>query len=296
MRDETAMRDETIVQTSVPVDAVDRSREEHRPVEEDVSRASRDWLHPRVWLPPVVALGLLTLGWQLYAVHNRFIIPTVPQVLTQLVDHPGLFWQNLLVTLQEAVVGASIGMLAAFVLAIGMCQVRLVERALMPIAVMLLVTPIIAIAPALVLAFGFGMTPKYVVTAVIVFFPFLINSLTGLRSSDPQAHDVFTTLHASKWEILVRLRLPSSLPFLFAAARICMPLSVVGAVVAEYVAPGRASGLGSLIVTAAALSDLKTVYASVLVLMLLGIGLSAVVVVLQRRLLGWHQTAVPRRP
>ncbi len=290
------MHEETATETSALVDATDQSSEEHRLVEEDVSHGLHYWIHPRVWLPPLVAFGLLALGWQLYAVHNRFIIPTVPQILTQLVDHPGLFWRNLLVTLQEAVVGASIGMLAAFVLAMGMCQVRLVERALMPLAVMINVTPIIAIAPVLVLAFGFGMTPKYIVTAVIVFFPFLINSLTGLKSSDPQAHDVFTTLHASKWEILVRLRLPSSLPFLFAAARICMPLSVVGAVVAEYVAPGKASGLGSLIETAMSLSDLKTVYASVLVLALLGIGLSAVVVVLQRRLLGWHQTAVLRRP
>ncbi len=253
-------------------------------------------LHARAWLPPLVAFGLLTLGWQLYAVHNRFVVPTVPQILTQLVDHPGLFWNNLLVTLQEAVVGASIGMLAAFVLAMGMCQVRLVERALMPLAVVLNVTPVIAIAPALVVAFGFGMTPKYIVTAVIVFFPFLINSLTGLRSSDPQAHDVFTTLHASRWEILVHLRLPSSLPFLFAAARICMPLSVVGAVVAEFTAAGKVSGLGSLIETSVSLSDLKTVYASVLVLAFMGIGLTVVVIVLQRMLLGWHQTAALRRP
>jgi NitT/TauT family transport system permease protein len=253
-------------------------------------------IHPRTWLPPLVAIGILTLGWQLYAVHNRFVIPTVPQIFTELVRHPDLFWRNLLVTLQEAVVGASFGMLAAFVLAVAMCEVRLVERALMPLAVMLNVTPVVAIAPALVVAFGFGMAPKYIVTAVIVFFPFLINSLIGLRSSDPRAHDVFTTLHASRWEILLRLRIPSSLPFLLAAARICMPLSLVGAVVAEFTAPGRASGLGSLIETAMSLSDLKTIYASVLVLAILGIALTLLIVILQRRLLGWYQPAANRRP
>jgi NitT/TauT family transport system permease protein len=140
------------------------------------------------------------------------------------------------------------------------------------------------------------MAPKYIVTAVIVFFPFLINSLIGLRSSDPRAHDVFTTLHASRWEILLRLRIPSSLPFLLAAARICMPLSLVGAVVAEFTAPGRASGLGSLIETAMSLSDLKTIYASVLVLAILGIALTLLIVILQRRLLGWYQPAANRRP
>jgi NitT/TauT family transport system permease protein len=244
----------------------------------------------------LVAFGLLILVWQLVALHNRFVIPTVPQIVSELVDHPGLFWQNFLVTLQEAVVGASCGMAAAFILAIAMCQVRLIERALMPLAVTLNVTPIIAIAPGLVVAFGFGLTPKYIVTAVIVFFPFLINSLVGLRSTDPQAHDVLRTLHASQGEILLRLRLPSSLPYLFAAARICMPLSVIGAVVAEFTAAGRASGLGSLIETAASLSDLKTVYASVLVLAFLGIALTLAVVVLQRSVLGWHQSSPRRGP
>ncbi|HUC35983.1 MAG TPA: ABC transporter permease [Acidimicrobiales bacterium] len=248
-----------------------------------------EWASPRVWLPPLMAFGLLACGWQLYATHNPHVLPTLSQLVAQVGDHPGLFWQNLLVTLQEAVVGAACGMLAAFVLAIVMCQVRLVERALMPLAVMLNVTPIIAIAPGLVVAFGFGMTPKYIVTAVIVFFPFLINSLIGLRSADPQAHDVLRTLHASRTEILLRLRLPGSLPWLFAAARICMPLSLIGAVVAEFTAPGKASGLGSLIQTAASLSDLKTVYASVVVLAFVGIALTLVVVVLQHRVLAWQR-------
>jgi len=266
--------------------------------EERVQKLPAPWtrsvLRPSIWLPPVVAFALLGLGWQLYAVHNRFVIPTVPQIWMQLVDHPGLFWQNLLVTLQEVAIGASCGMLAGFLLAVGMCQFRVVERALMPLAVMLNVTPIIAIAPGLVVAFGFGMTPKYIVTAVIVFFPFLINSLIGLRSADPQVQEVLRTLHASEWEILVRVRIPSSLPFLFAAARICLPLSVIGAVVAEFSAAGKASGLGSLIETSASLSDLRTVYASVVVLAVLGIALTLAVVTVQYRVLTWYQGSPPK--
>lgn len=247
-------------------------------------------MRPGIWLPPLVALGLLVLVWQLVALHNRFVIPTVQQVLGELAGHPGLFWQSLLVTLQEAVVGALCGMVAAFVLALCMCEVRLIERALMPLAVVLNVTPVIAIAPGLVVAFGFGMTPKYLVTAVIVFFPFLINALIGLRSADPDAYEVLATLDASRREILLRLRLPGSLPYLFAGARICVPLSLVGAVVAEFTAAGKASGLGSLIETAASLSDLKTVYASVLVLGVLGVALTFGVVLLQRAVLGWQRT------
>ena len=243
-----------------------------------------------MWVPPLVGFGLIVLGWQLYAVHNPYVIPTVPQIIDQLRTHPGLYWHDMLVTLQEAVVGASCGMAAAFLLAVLMSHVRILERALMPLAVVLNVTPIIAIAPGLVIAFGFGFTPKYIIAGVIVFFPFLINSLVGLRSPNPEVLDVFTTLHASWWEVLWRLELPSSLPYLFAAARICLPLSLIGAVVAEFSAAGQTTGLGSLIETSANQADLKAVYASVAVLALLGISLTFVIIMLQRRLLNWHES------
>jgi NitT/TauT family transport system permease protein len=247
-----------------------------------------------MWVPPLVGFGLIVLGWQLYAVHNPYLIPTVSQIADQLRTQPGLYWHDMLVTLREAVVGASCGMTAAFLLAVLMSHVRILERALMPLAVVLNVTPIVAIAPGLVVAFGFGFTPKYIIAGVIVFFPFLINSLVGLRSLDPEVLDVFTTLHASRWEVLWRLELPSSLPYLFAAARICLPLSLIGAVVAEFSAAGQTTGLGSLIEISANQANLKAVYASVVVLALLGVSVTFVVVMLQRRLLSWHSSSRTR--
>ncbi len=251
------------------------------------------WIRPAIWLPPSVALLVLGAAWQLYAIHHPFVIPTVPTILRELADRPGFYARNARTTLQEALVGAAFGMGIAFALAVLMSYVRIIERAILPLAVILNVTPIIAVAPALVVAFGFGLTPKYIITAALVFFPFLINSLIGLRSTDPLALDVMNTLHASRTEILWRLRLPSSLPFLCAGARICIPLSVIGAVVAEFVAAGQANGLGTLIVTAASLSDLKTIYASVVVLAVIGIALFVLVVIVQRRLLAWHSSATP---
>ncbi len=258
---------------------------------EHAGRGWPTWARPGVWVPPLVAFAVLAGAWQLYAVHNPTVIPKIQQVVSQLVDRPYFFFRNALTTIQEAVVGAAFGMGMAFLLAVLMSFVRIVERAVLPLAVILNVTPVIAVAPALVVAFGFGMTPKYVITAVVVFFPFLINALIGLRSIDPLSLDVLTTLHASRTEVLWRLRLPSSLPFLFAAARICMPLSVIGAVVAEFVAAGRTNGLGTLIVTAASLGDLKTIYAAVAVLAVTGIVFFLVVVILQAKLLTWHSSA-----
>jgi NitT/TauT family transport system permease protein len=283
-----------ITDTPTLAEVQDRLADERLELQpERTARRRPGWLRPQVWLPSVVALGLLVLGWQLYALHHPYVIPTVPQVVSALVEHPGLYWRNLLVTLQEAVVGAALGMSSAFVLAVLMIHVRMLERALLPLAVLLAVTPIIAIAPGLVVAFGFGFTPKYIITAVIVFFPFLINSLVGLRAVEPQALDVMMTVDASRREVLWRLRLPSSVPFLLAAARVCLPLSVVGAVVAEFSAAGHSGGLGTLIETAASQSDLTTIYASVVMLAVLGLFLTLVAVAMQQWLSRWDMVGNP---
>ncbi|HVX68627.1 MAG TPA: ABC transporter permease subunit [Mycobacteriales bacterium] len=253
---------------------------------------SRRSLRVGVWLPPVVALAALVILWQLYADHHPYVAPRLGEVKDQLTAHPGLFARNAWTTLQEGLVGGAAGMGAAFALALVMFYVRFVERALLPLAVVLNVTPLVAIAPALVVAFGFGMTPKYVIASLLVFFPFLVNALAGLRDVDPEALDLVATLHASRAEVLWRLRLPSSLPYLFAAGRICMPLSLVGAVVAEFVAAGEAKGLGTLVVTAASLGDLGTVYAAVVVLAVLGVAMFGAVVALQRLVLGRYAPAV----
>lgn len=258
------------------------------------NRTAPSWFRPSILLPPVIAVAALGVAWQLYAIRNPYVIPRLQAIFDDLGNRPDLYLRNALTTLEEAVVGAAIGMGAAFLLAVAMTFVKMLERALLPLAVVLNVTPVIAIAPGLVVAFGFGETPKYVITAVLVFFPFLINSLMGLRSVDPQALDVLKTLHASHSEIMRKLRLPSSLPFLFSAARICMPLSLIGAVVAEFVAAGTANGLGTLIVTAASLGDLKTIYASVFVLSLMGVALFLLVVFVQNRVLTWHSSAALR--
>lgn len=245
-------------------------------------------LSPRVWAPPLVAFCLLAAAWQVYAMANRYVLPTLPQVAAALAGDPGLYLRNLLVTLQEAIVGAACGMALGFLGALAITRLPLAERALMPLAVVLNVTPIVAIAPGLVVAFGFGMLPRYIVTAVVVFFPFLINSIAGLKAVDPGAEDVLATLHASRLEVLLHLRIPGSVPFLVAGARICLPLSLIGAVVAEFSAAGQAAGLGSLVETAASQSNLPVVYASVFVLGLLGIGLTLLVVGAGRALAAWY--------
>ncbi len=243
-----------------------------------------------MWLPPLVAVVVLVAVWQAVAVTHRYVLPRPRAVLMQLVDHPGSFLHSGGVTLSEALLGLVIGCGAAFLLATLMSQLAVVERAVLPVAVVLNVTPVVAIAPALQEAFGFGLTPKVLVAAVICFFPMLIGTTAGLRAADPAVIEVLRTLHASRHEILWRAQLPSSLPFLFAVARVCLPLSVVGAVVAEFVAQGSTSGLGTVISQSASNAQLDRVYAAIVCLGILGVALVGLVTVVERRVLRWRRT------
>lgn len=247
-------------------------------------------LHPRVWLPTTVLVVTLGVAWSVIADAHPYILPRLSEVGWTLVDEPLLFLENTWSTLQIALTGVAFGAGSAFLLALLMSEISMVRRALMPLAVVLNVTPVIAITPALVVAFGFGMTPKVVVTAIITFFPVLINVTTGLRSIPTPVLHVFETLHASRAEVLFRLRIPSSLPYTLAALRVVFPLSVVGAVVAEFVAAGSSGGLGTMIRNSAATARLDHVYAAIACLAAMGVLLLVLVTAVERRLLFWHES------
>ncbi|CAH0154588.1 Riboflavin transport system permease protein RibX [Microbacterium oxydans] len=250
------------------------------------------WLRWGSWVPTLITFVIAALLWQIVAWTNPYVLPTLEAVGASLVDDAGMYWSNFLVTLLEVVVGAAAGILAGFLLAVVMAEFQLIERAVMPLVIIVMVTPIVAIAPALVVAFGFGMVPKFIVTGLVVFFPMLVNSLAGLRDVDHRALDVFKTLHASRWEIFRELRFPGSMPYVFAGLRIALPLAVVGAAVAEFVAAGQQAGLGSLVTTSAAQANLAVTWASIALLCLLGVLLIIVLALVRKRVLWWSDGEV----
>ncbi|MEV6344338.1 ABC transporter permease subunit [Actinoplanes sp. NPDC051851] len=243
-----------------------------------------------MWLPLVLMLIVLGGLWQWGAHQLPYLLPPLGDVGTTLVEDAGYYLRNALVTLREALGGLALGGLTAFLLAVLVSEFPLARRAIMPVAVVLNVTPLVAIAPALVVAFGFGPAPKLIVTGLICFFPILINTSVGLRAVPLPVLQVYRTVHASRWETLWHLRVPSALPYLFAALRIVFPLSVVGAVVAELSAAGSAEGLGTAISLASSMNRLAAVWASIAILAALGSLLLLVVTLLERRLLHWHET------
>jgi|AP95_1055475.scaffolds.fasta_scaffold07149_4 NitT/TauT family transport system permease protein len=241
---------------------------------------------------PVLAAVLILSAWEAWVrVRDvkEYLLPAPSAVLAALVDDPGRYAEAAYLSLQAALIGLVVASLGAFILAVVMAHSRTLERALYPPALALKVTPIVAVAPLFTIWFGFGLAPKILITAMITFFPMLVNSVIGLRSIDPRAYDFFTSLNASRWQVFWRLRVPSSLPYVFAGLRISVPLALIGAVVAEFLS--GSPGMGQLILIANGDFDTPTLFGAVFVLAALGIILTASVAVVERRVLFWHDSS-----
>lgn len=254
------------------------------------TRRRRGFLRPDRWLPTTVLVVVLGVLWEVGATTMPYLLPPLSSIAQSLIDNPGHYLSNAWVTLQAALIGLAIAFVVSFALAVLISELPIARRAVMPIAVVMNVTPVVAIVPALVVAFGFGPTPKLVVTALICFFPILINVSVGLRAVPSAVLQFYQTIRASRLELLWHVRIPMSLPYLFAALRIVFPLSITGAVVAEMFAPGGTGGLGTAISLASSQNQLSAIYASIAVLAFMGAMLLFIVNTVERRVLHWHET------
>ena len=259
-----------------------------RPAGGRLSRIRGAWAY---LVPPAAALLMAAVAWEAWvraAGVAEYIVPAPSAVLADLFDDIGYFAYHGAVTLGESLGGFGLGAAVAITGAVVMSQSRVLERSLLPLAVLVKVTPIVAVAPLFVIWFGFGSFPKILVASLITFFPVLVNTLAGLRSASPEALDLFRSLSASRAEVLWKLRAFSSLPYVFAAFRIAVPLSVIGAVVGEWFTGDR--GLGSVIIVAHNDLDMPRLFASVVVLAVIGISLTALTWYGERRVLFWHES------
>jgi NitT/TauT family transport system permease protein len=244
-------------------------------------------------IPAVMGLAIVLLiweGWVRLRDIKPYIVPAPSRVAERLYNDPWLFANEGLRTLEGALLGFCLGGAVALVLAAVMAQARVLERSIFPLAILVKVTPIVAIAPLLTIWFGFGLLPKVFIAALIVFFPIMVNALIGFRSINPNTLALLESLAASRSEVFLRLRLPASLPFVFAAFRVAIPMSVIGAVVAEWFSGDR--GLGSVIYIANNNLDMPTAFAGVFTLALLGVMLFLVTTWIERRVLFWHESTL----
>jgi NitT/TauT family transport system permease protein len=242
-------------------------------------------------LPGIVAFAVLFGGWE-FGVRVSHISPSelvAPSAIFQeLWRAPGFFADNAWVTLQEAFWGFVVAFVVAISAAIVVVHSKVMDRALTPIVVMLQVTPILALAPPLVVWLGFGPQPKIVMAALITFVPLLTNATVGFRAIDPATYEVMRSVDASKTEIFLRLRVPHSLPYLLAATRVCVGLALIGAVVAEFF--DSSAGLGWIMANAQQYLEASVVWAAIFVLIFIGVVLVGFVTLVQHRLLHWAES------
>lgn len=214
-----------------------------------------------------------------------YIAPAPSDVAAVFYDEFPLLMRNLWPTLYESVTGFFVGNLAAILIAVTFVHSRTVERAFFPIAVFINTIPILAIAPILVLIFGAGMTAKVVIAALICFFPTLVNMVRGLQNVSPQALELARILSASKSEVFWKMRLPSSLPFLFSALKIAATTCVIGAIVGEWI--GADLGLGALIIDSTFNFRAPLLYATVFISSGLSVLLFVLVSIAEKLVVRW---------
>lgn len=255
-----------------------------------IGRTLVDWVSKRI-LPISGGLSLLVI-WQaviwIFEI-RQFIAPSPLDVIVAFKNDWGMLWTNFWPTLMEAVTGFFFGNLVAVLIAISFVHNKTVEKAYFPTAVFINTIPIIAVAPILVLIFGNGFTPKVVIAGLICFFPTLVNMKRGLEAVSPASLDLMRILSASNWEIFWKLRIQSSLPFLFAALKIASTTCVIGAIVGEWI--GSDYGLGALIIDATYNFRAPQLYATVFMAAGLAVTLFSLTVFIERRAITWNPGA-----
>jgi ABC-type nitrate/sulfonate/bicarbonate transport system permease component len=245
----------------------------------------------KIWdLLPAAALMLLFLViWQAYvelADVNSVILPPPTEVATALWENRSLLLSDLGVTIREIVYGFLLGAGVGMFLGILIVYSKAMERALYPLVITSQAVPVFAIAPLLVIWFGFGITPKILMAAVIVFFPICVNQVEGLRSADRGAIELMSAFGASEWKVFRTVRLPASVPYLLAGMQLGVTYAVIGAVIAEWL--GADSGIGYRMVVANSLAQTDIVFAAIVVAAVVGVVLFAVVRIVGNLLFPWQ--------
>ena len=239
-----------------------------------------------------VALVFFIGGWHLlvqWRQYPSFVLPS-----------PGLVWSRFLslladgtlathtgMTLFEVFGGLALGLAVALVTGYGLAKSPLLEKVLSPYIVASQAVPVVAVAPLLVIWFGFGWTSKVLVCALTVFFPALVNTIVGIRSVEPDLRALMRSLQADRWQTFTKLEAPAALPVLFGGLKVSVTLAVIGAVVGEFVGSDR--GLGFLINLARGTLDTPMLFVALFTLVVIALLLYSAVSVLEYFVLAWRR-------
>jgi NitT/TauT family transport system permease protein len=255
-----------------------------------VARRGRGRRLVAVAWPVALSLAVFVIAWQAIVAisgFKPFILPGPLTVAQRFVRAwlDGTMWPHVWATLVEVVLGFALGATVALLVGIALARSRLAERLLSPYLVAAQATPVLALAPLISLWFGTDLLSKLVICTLIVFFPVAVATMVGIRSVDPRLLEMARSFRATGWQVVTRVEVPAALPAILGGMRVGVTLAVIGAIVGEWA--GADKGLGVLInVARSSMFDIPLMFAALLTLALMGVGLYLVMVLVERRLTG----------
>ncbi|HEX5797605.1 MAG TPA: ABC transporter permease [Candidatus Saccharimonadales bacterium] len=243
----------------------------------------------RDYTPALIVFILLVLFWQAYAgagLVDKLVLPAPSDIYSSLLQHRGIIWDHTLQTLLETLTGLMLAVILGAGIGTAIFLFPRFRNTMYPLLVASQTVPIIALAPLLLIWFGFGILPKIIIVVLYCFFPIAVAVSDGLMNTPAHLVDLFKSMKASRWQILRYVRLPSALPSFFSGLRISVTYAVIAAIFGEYV--GAYKGLGIFMQTAAHSRAIDLVFASIFVIVSITLILFALVAVLQRLSLPWR--------
>ena len=246
----------------------------------------------RDFAPPFGLLLTLLLAWEAIVLWRKvpdWILPAPSEIWL-------VSWQNALLlgphirqTLLEMILGLALSLVTGIALAAALDLSPWLRRALYPLLVISQTIPILALAPLLIIWFGFGIMPKVLIVALVCFFPIAVNTADGLSAAEPELLALLRAMGANRRQIWIKVRLPASLPYFFSGLRIAATYSVIGAVIGEWV--GASQGLGIYMLRSANAFKTPQVFSTIAISSLISLVLFGLVFLAERMLLPWYHSA-----
>jgi NitT/TauT family transport system permease protein len=239
---------------------------------------------------PALTFVVFVAGWEglvYVARYPEYILPRPSAVALRFVETvaSGLIWKHAWATLAETLLGFGLGSGAGILLGLLISRSAVLERMLSPYLVASQAMPKIALAPLIIIWFGFELTSKVIIAGLICFFPLLVNTVTGIRSVPRKKIELMQSLSATPTQVFTKVEWPSCLPYVFAGLKVSSVLAVVGAIVGEYI--GARAGLGYLINAAGAGMDVVMMFVALFAVTVLGMAIYFVIILAERRCLAW---------
>ena len=249
------------------------------------------------WAPALVILATAVIVWQFYTTRSGIdprVLPSPSRIAVAGWTARSALWANTIPTLQETALGFTLATIVGFGFSIVIDASRILRNAIMPLLIGSQTLPLVAIAPLVIIWFGFGITPKILLIALLSFFPITVAFLEGYRATDPDIERLLATMGATRWRIFRTARLPTAMPFFFTGLRIAITYSIVVAIFAEYA--GATSGLGIYIQQLTNVYRTDLVFAAIIVTTGVTIVLFAATYALERLMIPWYRRSRGSQP